>query len=238
MARLASAAFAVAVACMLGGCVTTQQKNARTLLLNARMLASESRVQVRHQNPAVQVAGVTLLSGQGGAAFVVRLRNLTGRPLTDLPISVGTMTASGRRYYNGRAGSGYYAAHVPALPAGAAVTWVFADRRALRGRPFATVGTARHPATTRAATLPRLDATPISESRPDSVRVAVTNHSGIPQYDIQVYTVAVKQGRSVAAAAATLPRLDGGTTATVALTLIGHSAGAAIHCYAMPTIFA
>jgi hypothetical protein len=109
----------------LAGCVTTQEKNARALLVNARTLAAESTVHVRHKNAAVSVVSVRYVEGAASGAIAVGLRSSSTHALSDLPISLGVVSRSGRRrYLNGQANSDYYDAHVPVIPVGATVAWV------------------------------------------------------------------------------------------------------------------
>jgi hypothetical protein len=223
----------------LCACVTTQQKNARTVLLNERTLASQQPVQVTHENPSVKVAGVALVRGSTGAALAVRLLNTSKRPLSDLPISVGVISPAGRKVYLNRSVNlNYYDAHVAAIASGRLVTWVFTDRRALSaGRPFAEVGLAHAPASTTARSLPRIDVAQAAGASRGVIRVTVSNQSGIPQYGLQIYGLAVRNGRYVGAARATVPSLDGGSRATIVLRLLGTATGATVRVYALPTIF-
>ena len=115
----------------LAGCSTTQQEAARLQLNSARLRATEHAVRIRQRNPNVRVEQVAAVRGTGGSAIVVRLRNLSSQPLTDLPISVG-VTARRHRpiYLNGGAGLDYFSTHTPALAAGGELTWVLrTDRR-------------------------------------------------------------------------------------------------------------
>jgi hypothetical protein len=235
--RLASAraaAGATLIATALTGCVTTQQKNARTLLLNARTLASQAPLRVTRANPSVHVAGIAVV---GGAALVVRLHNGSDRPASDLPIEVGVVTGSGRRTtLNRAAGIGYYQAHVPSIAAGATTSWVL-TRGTPKGRPFAIVGVSTRPAGTTARALPRIETVQSGAPKRNTVRANVSNHSGIPQYGLQIYGVATRDKRYVAAARAVIGELDGGGKAAVKLRFVGDLAGAAIRLYALPTIF-
>jgi hypothetical protein len=225
----------------LSGCVTTQQENARTVLLNERTLATESSVDVTREDPAVRVLGLDVVRGRDDAALTVRILNTSERPLTDLPISVGLLTTTGQKIYlNRTANISYYDTHVPAIGAGELTTWVYTARQlpGNRGRPFAEVGIPRLPLSTAARRLPKIDATSVLGARPGSLRVSVSNRSGIPQYGLQVYAVAVRGGRAVGAARGAISELDGGAEARIALKLVGSTAGAQVHIYAAPTIFA
>jgi hypothetical protein len=240
-ARLAVAGFALTA---LSGCVTTQQTNARTVLVNERTLESQSAVSVTRPNPAVAVTAVSLLRSGATDAVVVRVRNRSARPISDLPISVGIRTRSGRAIYLNRAANlAYLDTHIASIGAHAGTIWVFTVHRApvLGGRPFAVVGLARVPATTSQHSLPPIDvaAAPPNRTggRGGELRVAVTDASGVPQYGLPVYAVALRDGRPVAAWRTTIATLDGGARTTLAVKLLGTPIGAAIQLSAPPTIF-
>jgi hypothetical protein len=223
----------------LSGCVTTMQKNARTLLINQRALASESAIRVSAENPSVRVLGVSVVRAGNAAALAVQLANTSRRPLTDLPISVGVQTAAGRRVYlNASAGGAYYDSHVAAIAPRASTTWVYTGRALPRAasHPFALVGQPRLPASTTARQLPPLGAT-VRALDGRSVHVTVINRSGIPQSALQVYAVELDGGRVVAAARGTVAELDGGARTSVSLQLVGRPAGAQVQVYVLPTIF-
>jgi len=234
-----AAAIASASAVAVAGCVTTQQRNARTVLLNERTLATETAVRVSRENPLVRVGDVSLVHSRAGAGFAVRIANTSPRPLTDLPISVGVLGGHGRRLYlNGAASTDYYSTHVPSIAARDQVTWVArTGRQAPAGlRPFALVGVARTPPSTAARTLPRIVAT-APRPRAGRLRVALSNESGIPQYGLQVYAVVTKSGHTVAVGRATIAQLRDGARSNVSLILEGRTSGAAVRVYALPTIF-
>jgi prepilin-type processing-associated H-X9-DG protein len=241
---------------VLTGCVTTQQENARTVLLNDRTLASETAVSVRRENPAVRVTALSVLRAQGraGDVLIVGLFNSSPRPLTDLPISIGVVSPDGRRVYlNGGANIAYYDTHVPAVAAHSEAAWVLPGLHPpfLKGRPFAEVGVAHLPPTTTERTLPKIDASLLAVPRSrqrhgqgtangtvDALVISLHNRSGVPQYGLQVYAIAYRGGRPVGAARIAVANLDGGGRTTIPLRLIGSAAGAAIHLSAPATIFA
>ncbi len=158
---MASARWIVAgslgIACALGGCVSTQQKNARAKLTAERELASRRPLALGGRESRVVVERVAAVRGRRATAFVVTLRNRAEEPLTDLPIAVGVGRA-GSRALNGRRGLGWFETHVPSVGAGARVDWVFTARSGAvpAGRPWARVG---RPSLSSASRLPRLIAT-------------------------------------------------------------------------------
>src|SRR5262249_38256363 len=130
------------VAVMLSGCVSTQTTAARARLVNDRVLAATRPTVVARSNPDVRVGTPVLIRSAAGVAGVIPGHNRSSSALTDLPISVGIRTRTGRRVFlNRSAGTDYFDSHVTAIPPGGSVTWVFTTkRRVTGGRPFATVG--------------------------------------------------------------------------------------------------
>jgi hypothetical protein len=237
----AAIAAATSLAATVSGCVTTQERNSWTLLTNARTLASQKAVHVTRINHGVRVQTVTLVRGGSGAAIVVRLRNLTERPLTDLPISVGIDGAkTTRTYLNRKANLDYYDTHVPAIGAGASAIWVLplaADQTKLSGRPFADVGFARQPPSTLVQRLPRIAVQQEGASHGAQLRLELSNRSGLPQLGVQVYAVSAHASRYVAAGRASIGDLGGGATSTVGITLRGSPEHGSVELSAPPTIF-
>jgi hypothetical protein len=239
--RLAVAGSALTA---LSGCVSTQQKNARTVLVNERTLASQSAVSVTRRNPAVAVTAVSLLRSGRSGAVVVEVRNRSARPVSDLPISVGIRTRSGRTTYLNRAANlAYLDTHIASIAAHAGTIWVLTVRRArmLSGRPFAIVGFAHVPASTSQGSLPLIDIATaparLIGARGGELRVAVRDASGVPQYALPVYAIALRDGRPVAAGRATIATLEGGARTTLAMKLLGTPVGASMQLSAPPTIF-
>ena len=236
--RIAAAALGV---CLLAGCASTQQKAARLRLNAARILASQNGTRVRAAGSAVAVTGIALVGSGRHLAFVVSVRNPARHPISDLPISVGYH--AGRRrpvYLNAGDTLTYFDAHLPAIAAGATLTWVYtaAGHRPPRAaRPFALVGAAAAIPGSAAASPPVIRTGVGATSGDGAVTVAVRNLSGVPQYQLPVYAVAERAGRPVAAGVLTLPMLDGNAAQTVHLHLIGHRGQAPIRVQAPPTIF-
>jgi hypothetical protein len=237
---ITSAATALTVTA-LAGCVSTQTKNARTVLLNERTIATERPVQVTQRNPSVAVQAVGTLRASGGLAVIVTLRNRGSHAVSDLPISVGLRPPHGRAVYlNRRANEPYYSNHVAAIAPGSSSIWVLPLRHApaAGGAPFAIVGLAGTPAGTRASSIPQLKvSTATGASSPGRLQVSVANLSGIPQYGLPVYAIAVHDGRFVAAARGSIGELDAGSSRQLALTLLGRAAGASFELSAPATVF-
>jgi hypothetical protein len=233
---------AALLATALGGCVSTQTKNTRTLLVNARTLDGESRVRVTTPNPDVTVSGVQLIGSRGGTAVAVTVANSLHHPVSDLPISVGLRShGHAPAYLNGAANLPYFATHIAAIAASSSAVWVFTTqhiRSTAGAKLFAIVGQAGTPASTRARSLPRLNvAAAPANTRAGGLQVSVRNASGVPQYGLPVYAVATRNGRTIGAASGSIAQLDGGDSTRLRLKLFGTTTGATVQLSAPPTIF-
>ena len=236
-------AAALLAAAALAGCsvTTTQQTAARLQVKAARVVASGKATRLGHPDGSVKVVRTSLVRGTDGSAIAVVLENTAKRTVNDLPIGVGVRAANGTsNYLNLAPRTPYFQSHVPAIAAGRTETWVFTSKDNLpQGAPFATVGTPADPPTV-AANLPELDVRGPAhdEVKPGKpLRVRLRNVSAIPQYGVEVYVSAERQGRLVAAGNASVTSLGGGDTATVTVPLIGDAQGAAVRVSAPPTIF-
>jgi len=229
------------VALVLTGCVSTQRIAARARLVSARELASQSTTAVTQANPDVTIGRLTLIHTHTGTAVVASLRNNTSSTLTDLPISVGIRTHGNRTVYlNRSANLDYFDSHIAAIGPRGVTTWLFTTRRRVAGgRPFATVGVSQLHASA-GARLPQIDVSlrpGRSAAGGATVAVSVFNRSGIPQYDLPVYAVAIRGGRDVGAGRADVTHLGTRATTTLGVTLLGESQGATLRLIALPTIF-
>jgi hypothetical protein len=217
---------------ILTGCVSTQTIAARARLVSARTLASQSATKVPRANPAVDVGRLAVIHGQPGTAIVVPLRNNTSTTLTDLPISVDIRTAHGELHLNRAANLDYFETHVAVIAPHGSTDWVFTTGRHVTGkRAVVTVGFPQLRASL-AGDLPQIEV-----SSRGNARLTVSNRSGIPQYDLQVYVVAVRAGRDVGAGRTDVTHLGTHATTTLNVTLIGAAKGAALRLIALPTIF-
>jgi hypothetical protein len=234
------AGVALAAVTMLSGCVTTQTKNARTVLINQRTIDSETALRVTRTDPEISITAVGLVHSARGTAVAVRLRNAAGRAVSDLPISVGVIERDGhRRYLNRAANLAYYDTHIASIGAGASALWVLSTAQLTpRGaKPFAEVGFADLPASTHALALPQLRVLAGSGVTAGALRVSVANPSGIPQYGLPVYAVGTRDGRVIDAGSAVVGSLGGDSHTTLALHLLGATTGAQLQLSASATIF-
>ncbi len=238
--RSAKATPAVLALTALAGCATTQQEATRLQLNSARIRASQFAVRVHRRNPDVRVATVQLLQGKNRTAVVVRLRNLAGRALTDLPVSVGVVAPHGvKRLLNAKAGIDYFDTHLSAIGPRAQLNWVFTTHGTLpaHARPFAYVGLPT-PGFSSAQGLPLISAR--ADAGADTgrlLRMTVRNGSGVPQYQLQVYATVGGRHGYLAAGKATIAHLATGASTSLEMTLLGNATKATPALQAPPTIF-
>jgi hypothetical protein len=227
------AAPLVLLAVAVSGCATTQDANKRASINADRTLASREPLVLRGTDRNVQVISTSVVNGKDGSAVVVVLRNRGDQPVNDLPIEVGP---EGGEPVNTRPNVPYFQSHAPAIAAGEEATWVYVSKVPLHAdRAFARVGSPASPPVATAERLSELETG--GSSHGSSVRAEVTNDIGIPQYDLDVYAVARKGGRYVAAGRANLEHLGVSKTARLRLSLIGDAKGAQIQVFAPQTLF-
>ncbi len=232
------AALAVTV---LAGCDSTQSKNARAELKAKRELGKRELPAAARHNPDVRVERTGLVRGKAGSgAIVVRLRGTGSEPQTDVPIVVGIRGADGRsRPVNAKRHLNWFQTHVPAIPAGGTVTWVFKGVRGAKAgdRAFARVGVTPRPPLSSASSLPRIEAKVEPGGRGIKRRVSVENVSDVPQYGLQVYAYALRGGRYVTAGKTEIEHLGTGQKVTVAVPLTGSARARQLRAEALPTMF-
>jgi hypothetical protein len=223
------AALTVAVT----GCATTQDANERASINADRILASREPLVLRGTDRKVRVVSTSVLNGKDGSAIVVVLRNRGDQAVNDLPIEVGP---EGGEPVNTRPNVPYFQSHAPAIAAGKEATWVYVAKEPLHAdRAFARVGSPASPPLTSAEHLSEINTD--GSSHGSRVKAEVTNDIGIPQYDLDVYAVARKGGRYVAAGRANLQHLGVSETARLTLPLIGDAKGAQVQVFAPQTLF-
>ena len=224
---------------LLTGCVTTQQEAARVQINSARIRASQVPLRLTGRNTQVEVTSVRLIALRRVArsAIVVTLRNRAASPVSDLPLLVGVSLPHGRRISLNRESADYFQNHVPAISPHAALRFVLTVDRRLPATavPFARLGGSATVAVPAAEPLPELQVLG-SRQIHGTATLTVRNLSGIPQFQLPVYAVARRRGRSVAAGQALVNELDSGASAQLRVSLIGNSAGATLSLQAPPTI--
>jgi hypothetical protein len=229
---LCAASFLV-LAVAVSGCATTQDANKRISVRFDRTLASRKPLELRGTDRNVKVVRTAVVDGKDGSAIVVVLRNTGDAPVNDLPIEVGPQ---GGRPLNTAANVPYFQSHAPAIAPGDEVTWVYASKEPVgSSQAFARVGAPSSRPLTTAGHVSELEAS--GKSGGSGVRAEVTNDTGIPQYDLDVYAVARKGGRYVAAGRASLEHLGVSKSAHLTLPLVGDAKVTQIQVFAPQTLF-
>jgi hypothetical protein len=235
-------ALACAAAVALGGCQSTVQKAKKVAASSAAAFGGPAHG-VDATDATIKVLASTIVRDANGTAVVVELRNTGSRVVGNAPIDVDLRDRAGKSVFrNDAAGLAASLTHVPALPAGARVTWVddqvtptATPRRVIvrvgRGRPG--VDAAPAPTASRAA----LSGDPTSGIQASGT---VRNPSEVALRDVTVSVVARRDGRIVAAGRAVVDRLAPEQSAPYHAYLIGdpgHSRlqiGAAVQPAAKP----
>jgi hypothetical protein len=227
------AASLAILAAAVSGCATTQDSNKRISVRFDRTLASRKPLELKGTDPDVKVIRTAVVDGKDGSAIVVVLRNTGDVPVNDLPIEVGPQ---GGEPINTAANVPYFQSHAPAIAPGAEVTWVYASKDPIgSSEAFARVGAPASPPLTTAGHVAELEAS--GKGGDSSVQAEVTNDTGVPQYDLDVYAVARKGGRFVAAGRVSLEHLGVSKSAHLILPLVGDAKGTQVQVFAPQTLF-
>jgi hypothetical protein len=231
------AATLVALAAVVSGCATTQDANQRASIQADRTLASREPLAIHGSDQDVRVVRTSVISGKDGSAVVVVLRNRGTAPVNDLPIE---LVKRGGDPLNARPNVPYFQSHAPAIAPGAEATWVYVTKDKIGAGPvYARLGAP--PATApKTNDVPKLDVGEAGVNGGElrsSVVAKVANDTGIPQYGLDVYAVARKGNRYVAAGRASVAHLGVDESTELTLNLIGDAKGSRIQIYAPPTLF-
>ena len=239
MARSARrVALAMAIALPLAGCTTTMHAAQRERLESARQRAALQPTRVTSPNPRVSASALTAVRSGGQTALIVTVTNHSARAVSDLPISVGYRTAAGNDVYlNAGADLSYFDAHLPLIRAGRALTWVYTTQRRvpIGLSTFARIGSKRSVPALLTELSVHIAVGYRAASGGRSLSVRLRNATGVPQYELQVYAYATRDGHYVAAGSATVADLDSGASDRLRLPLVGSSTNQ-LHVDAVPTI--
>jgi hypothetical protein len=235
---LGTTALLLVTAGLLAGCTTTQHEAQRMQIDSARERAAQLATKVTTANPLVTATVSATVARDRRTALVVSVHNSSRKTFTDLPISVGyALPGQPRVYLNATAGLEYFQSHLPALAAGHSFIWVYtADRSLPAGaQAFALVGSKASVAAL--VTEPNLQiAVKLGKSIGNHLQISLGNSTSVPQYQLQVYAYARRDGRYVAAANAMVVDLGAGSHQNLMLKLVGAAQGATVHVEAIPTI--
>jgi hypothetical protein len=235
------AAGLLLLALIFGGCESNQEKSAKLEKLAHHQRHVQSGLSITRPSAYVHVLRTTLLAGSEGAAAVVTLRNISARPLGDLPIAITVKSASsGTLYQNNTPGLEAGLTSLASLPAHAEATWVDDQLPASSGPAAvsARVGEAREPV----SALPQIEVRGVHASEESATGGAgiagiVRNRSNITQQNLVVYGLGRQGARIVAAGRAVLPEVAAGASVPFQAFLVGSPQGAKLEASAPPTTF-
>jgi hypothetical protein len=228
----------IGAAIALAGCQSTQSRSAE-LEQAAAKTANRKGLEVRKQNPDVEVLDTTVLSSSYGNAVAVELRNESQQGMRNLQISIDVFDANGKSVFQNNApGLEQALISIAAVKPGETVTWVN-DQILATGKPQAMkvkVGDAE-PLPSElpeiAVSDPKLEVDPVSGIEATGT---VTNKSGLIQDTLVLYAVARKGSEIVAVGRGVIDRLKtDGKPVNYHIFFIGDPKGAEVTVTAPPT---
>ncbi len=231
---------ALALAPLLAGCQTTQERSAalEKAALRSRPKTSAPTTRTLRPSRQVKVLATTLVHGSEGYAAVVTLQNETAKALQTVPIAIEAKDAGGAVVYSNR-GPGLAASLVSLayLPPHARVNWVD-DQVQATGAP-ASLAAEVGEAPTFAGSPPALAIDGVrafeDPANGPGAEGTVANGSGVEQRELVIYAVARKAGQIVAAGRAVLPQLAAHANGRFQAYLVGSPTGASLQATAPPT---
>jgi hypothetical protein len=207
----------------LAGCETTQDVSARIGERLAREQQASTGLERQGRAPrGVRAGRPTLLPSGDASAIVVEVVNRSPRAWRDLPVAV-RVRGGGVDYTNRTVGLETAQLRIPTLEPGARLWWVNDHLPAIRGRARtvrAAVGRGRPIA----GAVPRVRVTGLRAGREDGrpvVRGVVRNLGRRVVRDLTVFTVALRDGRPVAAGTAKVLELPPGARRDVTTFVVG-----------------
>lgn len=222
----------VLVALALSSCETTADKSARlerrAKLAGAQEGAARQAIAVTRRSTRVKVLGATLLRGSEGAAAVVRVRNLSSRPLWRIPIAITVKDGAGRQVFqNDAAGTEAGLVSISSLAPHGELAWVDDQLPAAGAGSLLSARLGESP--TVPGTVPRITVSGLHlvEDPTNGAGAAgtATNSSRTPQRSLVVFVLSLRGGRVVAAGRAVLPELAAGSSHPFEAFLIGDPKG-------------
>ncbi|MBA2515790.1 MAG: hypothetical protein H0V22_00460 [Solirubrobacterales bacterium] len=237
-ARRAGLLLAItAVAVMIAGCETTQEKSAR-LAAKAKKAVLETGTKVTKRNPAVKVVRTAVVHDKYGTAAVVELRSSAKSVQASLPVSITVSErGDGPAFTNDAAGLAESLNHVPLVRPGERAYWVNDQVRAEKPRNVqAKIGLPEDRAPEQA---PRMVVSKLKQAvDPDGVVTSgkVRNTSRVTQRNLTLFAVALVGTRVVAAGRAGIETVKPGKSARFKVFWIGKPNRARIRIFAPPSV--
>ena len=229
----------VALASVLGGCESNQERSARIDAHGHEQIAGGTIGTIRVENPTVKVRRAVIVRGAGGgSAAAIELRT-GGRAQANVPVQIDVRDAHGRSVYrNDTVGLQPSLQHLALIPPGRSVWWV--DDQLLGATAPASVRA--HVGTAQAIRrVPHIALSGVhfeTDAAGTYLTGTVHNRSHVLQRDVPVFAVAQRGDRVVAAGRALVPKLPatpGPKSVHFRLLFVGSPSGAKVTLTVAPT---
>lgn len=218
LAALALLVLAVGTA----GCESTQEESAKLERTAKHERLALQGVSVSKQNPEVLVLGTEVVSGPETSAVVVRLRDVSSKPIVNAPIAIAARDATGKVVFQNDAPGEDPSLTKVSLQPGAEAIWIDdqVHGEAVPKSASARVGEGSHPS----GRPPRLSIEALhvdGGGAEASAEGSVENRSEKTQSNLVVFVFARKGGKTVAAGRAVLPEVLPGTSDSFQVFFVG-----------------
>ncbi len=232
------AAGLLLLALTLAGCESNEERSAALRKHAHPRQPAQAGLSITRPSAYVEVIGTALLQSFEGAAAVVTLRNISARPLRDLPIAITVKGAGSKTLFqNNSPGLEAGLTTLASLPAHGEATWI--DDQVPASSGPATVSAVVGEGQTLVGAAPQIEVRGVHSSNESGAGAAgtVRNRSSITQQSLVVYALARRGGRIVAAGRAVLPEVATGASVPFQAFLVGSPAGAGLEASAPATTF-
>jgi hypothetical protein len=236
--RLTPALLAISLAACCSGCESTQEKSAKLERATKHERLALQGVTVGRQNPDVRVLATEVLHGEEADAVVVRLRDISSKPLVAAPIAIAVRDATGKIVYQNNSPGEDPSLIKVSLQPGKESVWIDdqVHSESVPKSATAKVGEGSHPG----GPPPKLSVEGLhvgGEGSEASAEGSVKNGSGKTQLDLVVFVLASKRGRTVAAGRAVLPEVLPGASDSFQVFFVGDPGGATLQASAPATSY-
>ena len=226
----------------LAACESNQERSAKLAKVDKQREAKEAEraalarraLMITQPSTKIKVIGTAIVHSSEGAAAVITLRNISGMPLSAVPIQIVVRDTSGASVYtNAVPGLSPTLASVALIPAHAVLTWIDDQVQATGGTP-ASVSAKVGEGTPVSGTIPRVNVTGarLSETQAEG---NVVNSSSVAQQELVVDAVARREGTIVAAGRAVIVDAPAGASTPFQIFFVGNPGGARLEITAPTT---
>jgi hypothetical protein len=231
----------VLAALALAACESNQERSARLAKAAKQQEAEAAKhaalarraLTITRPSVKIKVIGAAVVHSSEGAAAVITLRNVSGTPLSAVPIQIVVRNTSGASVYtNAVPGLSPTLASVALIPAHAVLTWID-DQVQATGIP-ASVSAKVGEGTPVSGAIPQLNVTGahLSEAQAEG---NVVNSSHVAQQELVVDAVARRGGTIVAAGRGVIANAPAGVSTPFQIFFVGNPAGARLEVTAPTT---